>query len=169
MRGSAEQRLADEQTEIAVLGYYLVRGLEGFRAWPARAFDFTPGPRRATYEAMERLAARGDAIELPTVHAELAKDQLTAPISGVVLADYAEQGTASPGRLLARLRDLTARRLLARACEWGRRAAHDTEQTANATVERMLADLGQLTATGSHRDDAPSTTRDNPWSRAMSA
>jgi hypothetical protein len=140
----ADAPLADAQTEMAVLGYYLVRGLDGFRAWPARAVDFTPGPRRATYEAMERLAARGEAIELPTVHAELAYDKLTPPISGVVLADYAEAATTSPGMLLDRLRDLTARRLLARACDWGRHAAHDGEQAADATIARLLADLAQL-------------------------
>jgi replicative DNA helicase len=157
--------LVDEQTEVATLGYYLVRGLEGFQAWPARAFDFMPGPRRATYEAIERLAARGEAIELPTVHAELlTHDQLTPPISAVVLADYAEAAATSPGMLLDRLRDLTARRLLARACEWGQHAAHDPAQTADATVEYLLGQLAQVTATVARLDDAPELpTLEQQW------
>jgi replicative DNA helicase len=151
----ADIPLVDEQTEIAVLGYYLVRGLEGFHSWPGRAVDFTPGLRRAIFEAMERLASRGEAIELPTVHAELARDQLTAPISATLVANYAEAAATSPGMLLARLRDLTTRRTLVRACEWGRHAAQDGGQSADATVARMLEQLAQVTASVGRLDDAP--------------
>jgi replicative DNA helicase len=164
MTRSPDVPLKDEQTEIAVLGYYLVRGLDGFQAWPGRAVDFTPGPRRSTYEAMERLAARGEPIELPTVHAELARDELTAPISGSQLAFYAEAATTSPRMLLARLRDLTTRRTLAQVCEWGGHAAHDPERATDAIVERMLEQLAQVTASVGRLDDAPELpTLERKW------
>jgi replicative DNA helicase len=147
--------LIDASAEMAVLGYFMVRGLEGFQNWPARAVYFTAGPRRAVFEAMERLATRGDPIEFPTIHAELERPETHGEVSTEFLLALAETAATTPGALLALLADLALRRALDQTADHLRAAAVDRETEPHAALQRTLDVLARQTAAIARIEDAP--------------
>jgi replicative DNA helicase len=148
--------LADIGAEAGLLGYYLERGSEGFSEWPVRAFAFTNPQHRAVFNAMERLAERGESIEPLTVLGEL--QRRNEGVRAEFLAGLVASAATSGGEVVHILEDLATRRAMVRAGEHLRAAAQDgTELPANS-VEKILSALAQETAAVGRLDDAPVAT-----------
>jgi replicative DNA helicase len=145
--------LADERAEAAWLGYCLERGLEGFVGWPARAHYFSVGWHRAVFNAMERLAERGEPIDLVLVGHELRRHDEVVRTDRV--AELLDGAAVSGGDPLRILEDFATRRAMVRAAEHLRAAAHTGSQVPAEAIEKTLDALARQTAAVGRLDEAP--------------
>src|SRR5262245_35745629 len=128
--------LSDPRAEAALLGYYLERGIEGFVGWPARAHYFTVGWHRAVFGAMERLAERGDPIDLVLVGYELRRrDELVQPEFVDQLLDSAAPSGGPPLRILE---EYATRRAMVHAAQLLRAAGHEGSQAPSEAIDKIL-------------------------------
>jgi replicative DNA helicase len=128
--------LADVGAEAALLGYYLERGLAGFVGWPARSHYFTVGWHRAVFDAMERLAERGEPIDLVLVGHELRRHD--EPVRSEIVAALLDGAAASGGEPLRIVEEYATRRAMVRAAEHLRLAAHRGSQLPADAIEKIL-------------------------------
>src|SRR5262245_49435229 len=136
--------LADVGAEAALLGYYLARGLEGFVGWPARAHYFTCGWHRAVFAAMERLAERGEPIDLVLVGHELRRHD--EPVQTEIVSELLDVAAVSGGAPLRIVEEYATRRAMVRAAEHLRLAAHRGSQMPSEAIEKILDALANQTA-----------------------
>ena len=158
--------LTDARAEAALLGYYLARGLDGFVGWPARAQYFTVGWHRAVFNAMERLAERGEPIDLVVVAHELRRhDELVKP---EIVAELVDDAAPSGGPPLRIVEECATRRAMVHAAEQLRAAAHTGSQEPAESIEKILDAFARQTAAVGRLDAAPdATTFETRWLDAL--
>src|SRR5262245_33795855 len=158
--------LSDPRAEAALLGYYLARGLEGFVGWPARAHYFTVGWHRAVFNAMERLAERGEPIDLVLVVHELGRHD--EPVPAEVVAELLEVAAVSGIDVLRILEEHATRRAMVHAAEHLRAAAHTGSQVPEEATEEILDAFARETAAVGRLEDAPEATAfEAQWLEAL--
>jgi len=155
-------QLTAVDAEAALLGYYLATGVEGLVRWPIHAVCFTDRQHRALFHAYERLAARGEAIVLATVLAEVARDPDVKVGTDFVL-DLLEVAAPS-GELVRVVEEYASRRAMVQAADELRAAAHAGDERPADSMDRVLHHLSTRTAALGRRDDAPpAATMTGAW------
>jgi replicative DNA helicase len=163
-------RLTDIGAEAALLGYYLARGLVGFLMWPVRAFVFTGTQHVAVYNAMERLAERGESIEVVTVVGELQRHDDWVEVRADFVAGLLDVAATSGGEVVRMLDDLATRRAMGRAADHLRAAAQNGGALPADSIDMILAALARETAAVGRLDAAPlATTFETAWLAALDA